>query len=108
MNSNTHTMSLVPFFKTGEALDSKALLAALKSNPGASQEVEEETGNTPLHYACCGGAPLKVVQALLAAYPEAASMADSEGETESVHKHKMAASTTGTIAAATVTTIWTT
>ena len=73
-------MSLVPFFKTGEALDSKALLAALKSNPGASQVVEEETGNTPLHYACCGGAPLKVVQALLAAYPEAAGMTDSEGE----------------------------
>ena len=73
-------MSLAMFFKTGTALDAKGLLSSLKSNPGASQEVEPLTGNTPLHYACCGGAPIKVVDALLAAYPDAANMADSEGD----------------------------
>lgn len=41
-------------------------------------DVDPETGNTALHFACCGGAPISVVRALLDLYPDATGMKDSD------------------------------
>ena len=51
----------------------------MKAKPALAAEVDAKTGNTPLHFSCCNGAPLAVVKALLAANTEAAKATDSDG-----------------------------
>ena len=71
--------SLVAFFTDTSPLRSDELIKAVKAKPALAAEVDAATGNTPLHYSCCNGAPLAVVKALLAANAGAARVADSAG-----------------------------
>ena len=71
--------SLLAFFTDTSPLRSDELIKAVKAKPALAAEVDAATGNTPLHYSCCNGAPLAVVKALLAANAEATRVADSAG-----------------------------
>ena len=73
------TMSLLAMFKSGAGIKSKAFIKACKADASLAADVDEATGNTALHFACCGGAPLPVVKALLAANPDAAAALDGDG-----------------------------
>lgn len=68
---------LIAQFRSGDPLSSDAFIEAI--NKTAAKEIDRENGNTPLHYACCCAAPLKVVKALLKANKSAASVKDSDG-----------------------------
>jgi len=74
-------MSLLDQFKNSKTLKSAEMVAQVKREPVLAKEVDEETGHTPLHFACCYGAPIAVVSALLDAFPGAASMLDKDGNT---------------------------
>jgi len=72
--------SLLTRFKEGHNLSSKDFVREIQQDPEAASEICAQSGNTLLHYICCGGdAPLKVVSALLTAYPEAAATCDHDG-----------------------------
>merc|ERR1712166_1402537 len=72
--------SLLSRFKEGHNLSSKDFVREIQQDPEAASEICAQSGNTLLHYICCGGdAPLKVVSALLTAYPEAAATCDHDG-----------------------------
>jgi len=72
--------SLLDRFKQGDPLSSANFVRDVKANPSEAAEVCSDSGNTLLHFICCGGdAPIKVVSALLAAYPEGAALADHDG-----------------------------
>lgn len=78
-------MSLINLFAGGaNSYTESSVLSLIKQNPGKAQEVEQATGCTALHYACCGAASTKVIAALVASYPEATKMADSDGERKRV------------------------
>lgn len=72
-------MSLVTQFKSGAPLRSAAMIRDVEANPALAAAVDPETKNTPLHFACCNGAPLPLVQALLKADGSAAQKADGDG-----------------------------
>ena len=72
-------LSLLAMFKSGAGIKSKAFIKACKADASLAADVDEATGNTALHFACCGGAPLPVVKALLAANPDAAAALDGDG-----------------------------
>ena len=61
------------------ALQADELIRLVRSKPSLAAEVDAETGNTALHFACCNGAPLPLVEALLASDPGGASKADRDG-----------------------------
>ena len=71
--------SLLTPFHSAEPLSSADFLAALKASPAGAKEIDAQTGNTPLHFAACGAAPLPVVSALLAAHKKAAGVLDNAG-----------------------------
>ena len=71
--------SLIAFFTDTSPLRSAELIKAVKATPALAAEVDAKTGNTPLHFSCCNGAPLAVVKALLAANAEAAKVTDADG-----------------------------
>ena len=71
--------SLIACFKDGQRPKAEAIISAAKNKPSLAAEVDAETGNTPLHFACCNGAPLSVVRALLTANKKAAKAVDKEG-----------------------------
>ena len=77
--SSPMAASLVSSFKNGGKLRSDEMISALKASPSLAAEVDAETGNTPLHFACCNRAPLAVVKALIAANRKAARVADVAG-----------------------------
>ena len=72
-------MSLIAKFTSGAPLRSADFVRAVEAKPALAREVDPATGNTPLHFACCGAAPLAVVAALLAAHAPAAGAADHDG-----------------------------
>ena len=71
--------SLIAQFQGSGALISANFIKDVEASPALAKEVDPETGNTPLHFACCGAAPPKVVAALLAAHPKAAEVQDLDG-----------------------------
>ena len=74
------TMSpLLEYFTKGGPIQKDSFLATLQANPGAAADVDPKTGNTPLHFVCCNGAPRDLVEPLLTANPGAASTADLDG-----------------------------
>jgi len=65
----------------GGSISSDKLLAVLRADKKAAMAVDPATGNTPLHFATCNGAPIKVVAALLEATKgKAASIVSLEGD----------------------------
>ena len=74
MAAVTHPLSLIARFKDGSHLAADDIIGTVRGNPSLASEVDAETGNRPLHYACCNRAPLPVVQALLTANPKAARL----------------------------------
>ena len=79
MAAVTHPLSLIARFKDGSHLAADDIIGTVRGNPSLASEVDAETGNRPLHYACCNRAPLPVVQALLTANPKAARLGDADG-----------------------------
>lgn len=75
--STLQRMSLIDQLRAGLPLKSSAFLKRITAS--SAGEVDTENGNTVLHYACCGAAPLSVVASLLKANPVAASAKDSDG-----------------------------
>ena len=73
------SMSLLAQLTAGTTVKPKSVVKAVKENPALAADVDPQTGNTPLHLACCNRAPLAVVEALLAANPAAARTPDGEG-----------------------------
>ena len=71
--------SLITCFKDDTKLNAKDFIRACAEAPALAMEVDVATGNTPLHFACCNGAPLPVLEALLTANPGAASVKDNDG-----------------------------
>ena len=73
-------MSLLTSFRDlRQPLKADELVRAVQSKPALAKEVDGVTGNTPLHFACCNGAPLPLVKALVVADPTAASKLDKDG-----------------------------
>ena len=70
---------LLEYFTKGGPINKDAFLATLQANPGAASDVDPKTGNTPLHFVCCNGAPRDLVEPLLQANPTAAATADLDG-----------------------------
>ena len=73
--------TLLDQFRSGASLRSVEFVQQVQARPAEAREVDAATGNTALHFACCGAAPLSVVEALLRAWPEAARETDHEGNT---------------------------
>ena len=65
---------LIDMFTRGAPVRPKDVLAAVARDPACCKDTDEKTGNTPLHFTCCNGAPIELVRALLRAYPGAASV----------------------------------
>ena len=70
---------LLEYFTKGGPIQKDRFLATLSANPGAAADVDPKTGNTPLHFVCCNGAPRDLVEPLLQANPSAAATADLDG-----------------------------
>ena len=70
---------LLEYFTKGGPINKDQFLATLSANPGAASDVDPKTGNTPLHFVCCNGAPRDLVEPLLTANPTAAATADLDG-----------------------------
>ena len=70
---------LIDMFTRGGPVRPKAVLDAVARDPACCKDVDTTTGNTPLHFTCCNGAPIELVRALLRAYPGAASVEDGDG-----------------------------
>ena len=70
---------LIDMFTRGGPVRPKDVLAAVARDPACCKDTDEKTGNTPLHFTCCNGAPIELVRALLRAYPGAASVEDGDG-----------------------------
>jgi ankyrin repeat protein len=70
---------LLEYFTKGGPINKDQFLATLTANPGAASDVDPKTGNTPLHFVCCNGAPRDLVEPLLQANPTAAATADLDG-----------------------------
>ena len=70
---------LIDMFTRGGPVRPKDVLAAVARDPACCKDVDTATGNTPLHFTCCNGAPIELVRALLRAYPGAASVEDGDG-----------------------------
>ena len=70
---------LLEYFTKGGPINKELFLNTLQANPGAAADVDPKTGNTPLHFVCCNGAPRDLVEPLLTANPGAASTADLDG-----------------------------
>ena len=68
--------SLLEYFTKGGPINKDSFLATLQANPAAASDVDPKTGNTPLHFVCCNGAPRDLVEPLLTANPGAAATAD--------------------------------
>ena len=73
------SVSLIALFKSGKGVKSDDIVKAVTSNAKLAAEVDADTGNTALHFACCNGAPLAVVKALLKANASAAQARDADG-----------------------------
>ena len=58
---------LLEYFTKGGPINKDQFLATLQANPGAAADVDPKTGNTPLHFVCCNGAPRDFVEPLLQA-----------------------------------------
>ena len=71
--------SLLEYFTKGGPINKDSFLATLQANPAAASDVDPKTGNTPLHFVCCNGAPRDLVEPLLTANPAAAATADLDG-----------------------------
>ena len=71
--------SLLEYFTKGGPINKDNFLNTLQANPGAASDVDPKTGNTPLHFVCCNGAPRDLVEPLLQANPTAAATADLDG-----------------------------
>ena len=71
--------SLIELFKSDAPLLPRDIVSAVEAEPSLATEVDPETGNTALHYACCMAAPLPVVEALLGANKAAAGAEDADG-----------------------------
>ena len=71
--------SLLEYFTKGGPINKDQFLATLSANPAAASDVDPRTGNTPLHFVCCNGAPRDLVEPLLQANPTAAATADLDG-----------------------------
>ena len=70
---------LLEYFTKGGPINKDSFLNTLQANPGAAADVDPKTGNTPLHFVCCNGAPRDLVEPLLQANPTAAATADLDG-----------------------------
>ena len=70
---------LLEYFTKGGPINKERFLNTLQANPGAAADVDPKTGNTPLHFVCCNGAPRDLVEPLLTANPAAAATADLDG-----------------------------
>lgn len=70
---------MISMFTSDRPLRSDEMIQAVKRSKKLAAEVDPKTGNTPLHFACCNGAPHRVIDALLEAYPIAAKMRDLDG-----------------------------
>ena len=71
--------SLLAMFTSDAPLRSEEFIRAVQAKPSLASEVDAANGNTPLHWACCNGAPLAVITALLDADKEAARAVESDG-----------------------------
>ena len=72
--------SLVAMFTDAAQKPSeKQLISAVKGDPSLAKQVDANTGNTPLHFACCNRAPPPLIKALLDAHKGAASATDADG-----------------------------
>ena len=71
--------SLIELFKSDAPLLPRDIVSAVEAESSLATEVDPETGNTALHYACCMAAPLPVVEALLGANKAAARAEDADG-----------------------------
>ena len=69
---------LLEYFTKGGPINKDNFLATLQANPGAAADVDPKTGNTPLHFVCCNGAPRDLVEPLLQANPSAAATAPTK------------------------------
>ena len=70
---------LIDMFTRGGPVRPKEVLDAIARDPACCADVDAATGNTPLHFTCCNGTPAALVKAMLRAYPEAASIEDTDG-----------------------------
>jgi len=74
------SQTLIEQFKSPHTrLKSVQFVKDLEAHPEWAIEVDLETGNTALHFACCGVAPVGVVKVLLKANPDAAKLKDLDG-----------------------------
>ena len=73
------TPSLIEMFTNDRPLSSDEMIQAVKRSKKLAAEVDPKTGNTPLHFACCNGAPQRVIDALLEVNPGAAKLRDLDG-----------------------------
>lgn len=63
-----------------EHQDIEAVLQLIEANSDEAVNVDDH-GETPLHIACWANPPLKVVEALIAAFPQAVTDQDAHGDT---------------------------
>lgn len=63
-----------------ERQDTEAVLQLIAKNGDDAFNVDDH-GETPLHIACWSAPPLKIVQALIAAFPQAVTDQDVHGDT---------------------------